>query len=101
MTWVIVQHFFKKDLAVSISLVAACFVRAIRFLVRFYGARVLYDLFRFGRKYDEEGGLLYIVRALVNVRRQQYGSVVFAEKKSKTDFQADDERNASMELGLG
>jgi len=60
-----------------------------------------YDFFRSGKKYDEEGGPLHIVRALVNVRRQQYGSVVFADNKSKADFRADDERNASMELGLG
>ena len=86
MTWVVVQHFLKKDLAVPISLVAACFIRAIRFLVRFYGARILYDFFGSGKKYDEEDGPLHFARALVNVRRQQCGSVVFAENKSKTDF---------------
>ena len=82
---VIVQHSLKKDLTVSVSLVAACFVRAIRFFVCRCGARISYDFFRSG-KYGEEGGPLHTVRALVNVRQQQYGSVVFAENKSKTDF---------------
>lgn len=41
--WVIVQPFLKKALTVSIPLVAACFVRDIRFFIRLYEARILYD----------------------------------------------------------
>ena len=41
--WVIVQQFLKKALTVSIPLVAACFVRDIRFFIRLYEARILYD----------------------------------------------------------